>query len=239
MLRKNIPNGITALNLLLGALAIVLLLNREYSSACWLIAAAGLADFLDGLAARALKVKSALGGQLDSLADMVSFGLVPGIIYYQLLGDAYGVEGFQWLAVPAFLVTISSAFRLAIFNLDDRQAFGFIGLPTPANTLLALGVLLSIQENSLGWGASLGSPFFLYPFILVSSWLLVANIPLFSLKFKSFGWEGNEIRIIFVLSSAILLLLLREFGLVAVIALYLLLSLLFKQKDFHEISGRN
>jgi CDP-diacylglycerol--serine O-phosphatidyltransferase len=240
MIRRNIPNGITALNLILGMVALLLLGKGEFLLACWVLAGAGLADFLDGLAARALRVQSEMGIQLDSLADMVSFGLVPGFIYFQLLSQSSGSTALiPALALPACLVPVFSALRLARFNLDQRQRSGFMGLPTPANTLLAVGILLIFLRNPYGLGSWAGSYGFLYPVIGLSCWLLIAEIPLFGLKFKTLSWRGNEIRIIFVLASGLLLLVFQEVGLVAIIVLYILLSVLFKSNVVHEIPGGN
>ena len=240
MIRRSIPNAITLLNLFLGSIAVVLILEREYVLACWLLAGAGLADFLDGAVARMLGVKSELGGQLDSLADMVSFGLVPGLMYFQLLRESFGFSLNSILpAAPAFLVTVFSALRLAKFNLDTRQQEGFIGLPTPASTIFAAGILLIFANDVFGLAPLASTPALLYPLIILMSYLLVAELPLFSLKFSSLSWKGNEIRIIFVLLSAALLIILRELGLVVIIILYLLLSILFKPKVPHEVSSRD
>jgi len=240
MIRRSIPNGITALNLVLGMLALLLLGKEEFLLACLALGGAGLADFLDGLAARALGVQSEIGIQLDSLADMVSFGLVPGLIYFQILSQsADSAAIIPWLALPACLVAVFSAFRLARFNLDSRQRSGFVGLPTPANTLLAVGLLLVFMRDPYGLSDWVGSLGVLYPVIGLTCWLLVAEIPMFSLKFKTLSWRGNEIRIIFVLASGILLLLFQEVGLVAIIVLYISLSILFKPNIVHEIPGGN
>ncbi len=240
MIRRNIPNGITALNLVLGMVALLLLGKEEYLLACGFLAGAGLADFLDGLAARALGVQSEVGIQLDSLADMISFGLVPGFIYFQLLSQlADPAAIIPYLALPACLVPVFSALRLARFNLDKRQRSGFIGLPTPANTLLAVGILLIFVRDPYGLREWVGSFGFLYSVIALSCWLLIAEIPLFGLKFKTLSWRGNEIRIIFVFASGLLLLGLQEVGLVAIIVLYILLSVLFKSNVAHEIPGGN
>ncbi len=240
MFRQQIPNSITLLNLLLGSLAIIQLLLGNHITACWLLAGAGLADLLDGMAARLLKVQSSIGKQLDSLADMVSFGVIPGLIYYILLAsNGLGSGSLDPWAIPAFLVTLASAVRLAKFNLDTRQEDGFLGLPTPASALLAIGLLMISTFNTFSLGNWITSPFVLYPVIGTVSALLVSELPLFSLKFKSLNWEGNQIRIIFVLSAVLLITWLREAGLVGTILLYILLSLIFKSNQSDEIPGGN
>ncbi len=229
MKKSYLPHSVTLLNLFLGCLAVVSLLFGQYLQACWLVGAAAVADFLDGLVARALGVSSPLGKELDSLADVISFGLVPGLIFYVLLCEGRGVSLPQnqlyGPAVPAFLVTAFSALRLGKFNLDERQQEGFIGLPTPANTLFAVGLLLLFLTDRYGLQAIVLLPALLYGLIGLSSYLLVAELPMFSLKFKNLAWKGNEIRFIFAGAVIALLLILREGAPAAIIVLYIGLSL--------------
>lgn len=218
-MRAAIPNIITLCNLAMGCLAIKFLFEGEPLLAVICSGIGLLADFLDGAVARILKVSSELGKQLDSLADMVSFGVVPGVILYYLLSKNID------FAYVGFLITLLSAVRLGKFNLDTRQSDQFIGLPTPACTIFIIGLLLIEEFNSFGLKNFITQPALLLTVTVVFSYLLVAEIPLFSLKFKHLKWKDNEIRFIFVASSVLLLLFLREVGLVLAILLYLVFSI--------------
>jgi CDP-diacylglycerol--serine O-phosphatidyltransferase len=225
-----IPNAVTLLNLFLGSCAVVGVLHRQYTLVFWLFFGSLLADYLDGLLARWLDQPSTLGKELDSLADMVSFGLLPGAILYVLLDDslagAAGAAGLYWPATPAFLLTAFSALRLARFNLDTRQSETFIGLPTPSATIFCVGLMLIVQHNSFGWGSLVHRPGFYYLTVGLLSYALVAELPMFSLKFKGGAWSGNEIKYIFALTTVLLLVLLKEAALSVVIVLYLILSII-------------
>ncbi len=226
---KNLPNVITLINLFLGCGAILSVLAGQYLPAFWLFFAAGWADFLDGLVARLLKVHSPIGKELDSLADVISFGLLPGVVYYVLLqhGLRGGIdrEHIYWAATPGFLITLLSAYRLAKFNLDTRQTDHFIGLPTPSSALFAMGLLLIFHFDSFGLASLVAHPLFLYPCVLVFSGLLIAELPMFSLKFKSLAWSGNEIKFIFSAVAIVLLIVLQEAAPALIIILYALVSL--------------
>lgn len=227
-MKKQFPNIITLLNLFCGLIAILSLLNGQFNQAVIFVFLAGLADFADGMAARLLKVTSPMGKELDSLADMVSFGVVPGMMIFVLLNNGVAMpdwKEFPWTATPAFLITLFSALRLAKFNLDTRQTENFIGLATPAATIFIVGLLLIYQNNSFGWGAFVTQPYFLYPVIIVISYLLISEIPMFSLKFKSLKWVGNQKRFIFALMSIILLVFFKEAALSIVIFLYIIMNL--------------
>lgn len=199
----------------------------------WLLGICLLADFADGLAARLLKQSSPIGKELDSLADVISFGFVPGAIYYLLLCKSLGLEELKfdspnsYLPVLGFVVTAFSALRLAKFNIDTRQSENFIGLNTPANTIFTLGLLLSIENNDLGLAAFLLKMPLLITFLVIFSFLLVSEIPIFSFKFKSLGWKGNEIRFAFlIISIAALIVLPLGLAMMGCIILYLLSSIL-------------
>ncbi len=240
-MKKHIPNTITLLNLLAGCAATVYILDGQFEMAAWLLLVGGLADFADGLAARALHVHSELGKELDSLADMVSFGLAPGAILYTFinLGPApLSLEpsaGLYWPAMPAFVVTAFSALRLAKFNLDTRQSDTFLGLATPACTLLVAGLMLIYEADLAGSRAWLGQAWVVYVLAAALSALLVSDLPMFSFKFKSFKWVGNEIRFIFVAVALILLVIWRELALAPIIVVYILLNIaqIFIQKRRH------
>jgi len=229
-MKKNLPNIITLINLFLGCCAMLSVLAGHFMMAFWLFFGAGWADFLDGMVARLLNVHSPIGKELDSLADVVSFGLLPGVVYYVLLG--YGLTGsleredILWAATPAFLVTLLSAYRLAKFNLDTRQSDSFIGLPTPSSALFAMGLLLIFHFDSFGLAAFVTQPLFLFPCILIVSGLLIAELPMFSLKFKSMRWSGNEVTFTFTVAALILLVTLKEAAPSLIIVLYILVSVI-------------
>jgi CDP-diacylglycerol--serine O-phosphatidyltransferase len=198
----------------------------------WLIGICLLADFADGLAARLLKQSSAIGKELDSLADVISFGFVPGAIYYLLLCKSLGLVGLEfsnpnsYMPALGFIITAFSALRLAKFNTDSRQTENFIGLNTPANTIFTLGLLLTVENNSFGLSELLLNLPLLISLIGLFSFLLVSEIPIFSFKFKGLFWKGNEIRFVFLILSALLLIFLPlGLAMMSCIALYLLSSI--------------
>ena len=229
-----VPNIFTISNLLSGTLAIIAVFNGNYHLTLWLTVAALVFDFLDGLLARLLRVHSEMGKQLDSLADMVTFGVLPGLFVFHLLEQAQSlgsepVPGFLpyiGLLIPAF-----TALRLAKFNLDERQTEHFIGLPSPASAFLIISLCF--------WGLTTKSEFtrqiILHPFLMTivtigSSLLLVAELPLLSLKIKNLSWRENRGRFLLVLLAAIIILVFRFRALAFIVPLYLLLSLIFKPK---------
>lgn len=238
-IKKQIPNAITCLNLFTGCVAVLYISTNMLDKAAYCIAIAALFDFFDGLAARALNVSSEIGKQLDSLADMVSFGLVPGyimhkLIIYALKFNSEAVEETNplfYLSYLGFLITIFSAIRLAKFNIDTRQTNSFIGLPTPANSFLigSVALLLYTTQNEFLKKLIL-NPSFLIGLTILSSYLLVAEIPLFALKFKKFTWKGNEIRYVFLIISLITFVLLKIIAIPIILLLYIVISLLFKNK---------
>lgn len=225
---KHLPNAITLLNLFLGCCAAGGIFYGQFVLAFWLILAAVLADYVDGLVARVLGVHSELGKQLDSLADVVSFGLVPGAIYYKLLtiGLGFGQAGsLQMAALPGFLLSVSAGLRLAKFNLDTRQSDGFLGLPTPSSTMFTAGLMAIYHFDSFGLAGLVSSPLFLYCCIGGLSFMMLSEIPMFNFKFKSLRWAGNEIKYIFVAVAVASILLAREASLAIVIFLYILFSI--------------
>jgi len=233
-MKKHIPNIITSLNLLSGIIAIIFTFQGDLTLAASMMALGAFFDFFDGMAARILNVQSEMGKQMDSLADMVSFGVVPGFIMFQLLNSSPNMPNLIIASVNiapylAFIIPVLSAFRLAKFNIDTRQTSSFIGLPTPANSLfigslpLIIGGVWSMQ---IPW---LNNYYILILIAFILSSLLVAELPLFALKFKGFGWKGNQLRFSFLLSSLILLALLQVAAFPVIIALYILLSLVFTE----------
>jgi CDP-diacylglycerol---serine O-phosphatidyltransferase len=232
-LKQHIPNAITLVNLLFGICAVMSTLYGQFEDAAICVFFSLVADFADGFVARMLKVQSPLGVQLDSLADMVSFGVVPGAMLYMLMVKSmqFGeVVPLRILpeALPAFAVTLFAAVRLAKFNIDERQTEGFIGLATPSVTMFVTGLLLMYQYNSFGLGNAIANGSLIYLLSALLSVLMISELPMFGLKFKSFGWKGNEIRLTFVAVSLIALVLLREMALPLIIASYVLLNLLLK-----------
>lgn len=177
-------------------------------------------DFLDGFTARLLKTHSAIGKELDSLADVVSFGVLPSLVIYKLWpADVPG-----WIALSSLSIVAFSALRLAIFNIDETQTDSFRGLPTPANAILLTSLPL-LPEPTL---ALLQQPIQLMVITILSSWLLISPIGLFAIKFKSFSWKGNEIRFTFLLAAVLLLSLFKLVAVPLVILLYIAFSLLAK-----------
>ncbi len=228
-MKKHIPNALTCGNLFCGCIAIVCIFNQQLSYASYLIALAAVFDFFDGFAARMLNVKSAIGLQLDSLADMVTFGVVPGSIIFKLLSD--NLEKYNLpneLAFLAFFISVFSALRLAKFNVDTRQTESFIGLPTPANAILIGSFPLILKQLPIDYSIlpyTLLNPYFLLALTALMSFLLVSEIPMFSFKFKNFSWQDNKIRFIFMGITVVLLILLQFAAIPFVIAGYIALSI--------------
>ena len=248
-IKKHIPNFITLLNLFCGCLAVIFAVKNQLEIAAFFVILGIFFDFFDGLAARLLKVQSELGLQLDSLADMVTSGVVPGIVMYQLLNRALNIhekvnDGHSWsdtwhwfenevhlLPLIGLFITLASAYRLAKFNIDENQTSSFIGLPTPANTLLiiSLPLILAYQVNStVDVHAIILNKWFLIVMTILSSYLLNAKIPLFALKFKNWSFKDNMIKYIFIIISALLLVFLQFIAIPMIIILYVLISLLKK-----------
>ena len=291
-IKKHIPNAITCCNLLCGCLAIVQAFEGNLVYAAYLVGAGAIFDFFDGFAARMLKVSSPIGKDLDSLTDMVTFGVVPGVVMYHMIDSAfllnngvleYFADGTSKFLLPnelleskslikytAFIISIFSAIRLAKFNNDTRQTDSFIGVPTPAVAIFVCSLVLisdhlrleynsvvntisSIADNKTQEGFSkmpypdvemgiayniffevIDNPYVLCSLSLILSMLLVAELPLFALKFKHFKWKDNEIRFVFLGLSLVMLVTLQFIGIPLIIILYIILSvinnLFFKKK---------
>ena len=223
-MKKHIPNTITCLNLISGCIATWWAFQGDYQMALLFIIIGAVFDFFDGMSARLLHVSSPIGKALDSLADCITFGFAPSAIVFSFLSSFHIHQPF----VPflAFIIAAFSALRLAKFNLDERQAMGFIGLPTPANALFWGSLIWSLKWQS--WFEPYLLPdYWLYIILIlipISSYLLVSEIPMFALKFKTWGWKGNEVKYIFLLTCIPMLLLLGISGLAAIIAWYVILS---------------
>ena len=225
-IRRHIPNALTCCNLLCGCVGIVFVFEGQLLLAPFLIWLAAIFDFLDGFAARMLKVSSPIGGELDSLADNVTFGLLPAIIVFDLLRQSVLPE---WVPYLAFVIAIFSALRLAKFNVDTRQTDRFIGLPTPANALFISALPLILAYSNLPFDF-LGAPWFLLACSFILSFLLVAELPLLALKFKNFSWAENKLKYIFLAISVVLVIFLKFVAIPLVIVLYILVSL-FNRKQ--------
>ena len=219
MLKKHIPNTITCCNLISGCIATYFAFLSDFEMALLFIIIGAVFDFFDGMSARLLGVSSPIGKELDSLADDITFGFAPSAIVFSYLKTQE--LPLPYLEYTVFLMAAFSALRLAKFNLDERQATGFIGLPTPANALFWGSAIVGLQQHCIYYD-------WLNPSILgcvyCSCYLLIAEIPMFALKFKHWGFKGNEIKYIFVLSCIPLLLFLGVSGFAAIIAWYVLLS---------------
>lgn len=223
----DIPNYMTLANLGCGVLALLWIHEGNLQGASWLMLLAAALDFLDGFTARLLKVSSPLGAQLDSLADLVTFGVVPGFIIHALMNN-YGycpAEGFCINTYVFILIPLFSAWRLANFNIDTRQREGFLGVPTPANGLL-IASFPFIAGSGFWLDPVITNFYFLKFFPLVAGFLLVSELPLMAFKFKSFGLKENVFRYLFLLGMMVLLPLWGWKGVPLVFVLYILLSLL-------------
>ena len=234
-MKKYVPNLITLSNLLCGTVAIVFAVRGAIDWAALFVAIGIFLDFFDGFFARLLHVKSEMGLQLDSLADMVTSGVVPGIVMFQLLNNSTYVlqtEGTFAMLLPyvGLLITLASAYRLANFNIDTRQTSGFIGLPTPANTMfiLSLPLILQYQPTEL-FDSLLHNMWVLLGITLLSAYLLNAEIALFALKFNDYSFKNNALKYIFLALCVILLLSLKIIAIPLIILLYIILSLLPKR----------
>ena len=229
-MKNIIPHVITSANLLCGCLAITQIAEGNFLVASLLVLLGAFFDFFDGLAARALNVGSELGAQLDSLADMVTFGLVPAYLAFEWLNQIdYSIYNYL-----AFLIAIFSAVRLAKFNIDDRQTTSFIGVPTPANALFWISIPLIYWqvENDIHFIRvdfmlpAFDSFFFIISAILVFSYLLIAKLPLLALKFKNLNWNSNQFRFLLIGISVVLFTLFLFAAIPFILLLYLILSII-------------
>lgn len=228
---RHIPNTVTCCNLICGCIASVMAFQARYDMAIIFIIIGAVFDFFDGMLARLFKVSGPLGKELDSLADDITFGFAPSVIVFSLFKEVHYPEFLQSIAdfIPytAFLISAFSALRLGKFNIDPRQSTSFIGMPTPANALfwgsLVVGghdFLVSESFNAL----------YMLALVILMSYLLIAEIPMFSLKFKNLTWKDNKVSYIFLLVCIPLLIIFRISGFAAIILWYILLSLITRKK---------
>jgi CDP-diacylglycerol--serine O-phosphatidyltransferase len=217
MIKKHIPNFITCLNLFSGCIAVLLAFKGNYTGAFVAILVAAVFDFFDGFAARMLKAYSPMGKELDSLADMVSFGFAPGMIIFSLLTEANINE---WLPYLAFIIPIFSALRLAKFNIDERQTSSFIGMPTPANAIFWAAMSFSFAPFLVA------NVWIFIALTILFSYLLVAEIPMFALKVKNLAWKENQIQYVFLIVTIFLLAVFQLNAFAPIIAWYIFLSII-------------
>ncbi|WP_131536777.1 CDP-diacylglycerol--serine O-phosphatidyltransferase [Pedobacter nototheniae] len=219
-MKRHIPNAITCANLFSGCIGIVFAFKGELQITAYFVILSGIFDFFDGMVARTLNVKSNIGKDLDSLADMVSFGFLPGVVMFQLLKSSdYTSEFLPYLA---FFITIFSALRLAKFNNDERQTQDFIGLNTPMNTLF----ICSLPFIAVDYPSIINSTMLLIGVIAITSFLLISEIKIFSLKFNNLSWQANKVKFIFLMLSALLIAALKFAAIPFVLVLYIGLSFL-------------
>jgi CDP-diacylglycerol--serine O-phosphatidyltransferase len=231
VITRGIPNAVTCLNLFSGCIACVEAFEAKYEWAMVFIILSAIFDFFDGLLARLFKVYSPNGKELDSLADDISFGLAPALILFSLLKEVsypsflLGLK--DYIPYLAFLIAVFSALRLAKFNIDKRQASSFIGLPTPANALFWASIAVSFHQVSFTFHLL----YLLLALTFLFSWLLVAEIPMFSLKFENLSWKDNKVNFIFLAGCLPLFIILKTSSFAAIISWYILLSLLTKKEN--------
>ncbi len=221
-----IPNILTLLNLVCGSLALIeIILNANYTHAFILVILAGIFDFFDGMVARLLGQYSAIGGELDSLADMVSFGLVPSMAMFSLFNQCEKIidntTWSEWGCYITLIIVCFSALRLAKFNVDSEQKMVFIGLPTPANGLMCLSIAALYQMNMISLSGEA-----VIAISIVMALLLIAPIKMLALKFKSFGWRENRIRYIFLAISALAIVALKAIAVPIVVVIYIVISII-------------
>jgi CDP-diacylglycerol--serine O-phosphatidyltransferase len=219
-MKKHIPNAITCANLFSGCIGVVYAFKGQLDIAAYFVLLSSIFDFFDGMVARLLNVKSAIGKELDSLADMVSFGFLPGVVMFQLLKlSDYSSEYLPYLA---FIITVFSALRLAKFNIDERQTQDFIGLNTPMNTLF----IVSLPFIAKDYPEIIGSSIALIAIIAITSFLLVSEIKIFSFKLGDTSWAKNKFKFLFLIASLVLIVFLKFVAIPFVLILYISLSIL-------------
>jgi len=238
-MKKHIPNMLTLVNLLAGILSIYIGMLGDLKVAAYLIFIAAILDFMDGFAARMLNAYSDIGKQLDSLADLVSFGVAPGFILLNMISISHGQPGTTGtsgtiLPFIAFMIPLFAALRLAKFNIDENQENSFLGLPTPAVAILVASLPLIksylYQDRGLFY-MIITNTYFLTGIAVITSLLMVIPLPMFAFKFKSYGWAENKVKYSFLLLSLVLIIWLQFVAIPLIIALYLLLSLVFYLAD--------
>jgi len=238
-IKKHIPNILTLGNLFCGTLAVIYAVNENFVATALLVVLGIGFDFFDGFVARILKVQGELGKQLDSLADMVTSGVVPGIVMLQLLNNAFaedkvgyfGIDNtttdYNIIAYLGLLLTLFAGYRLAKFNIDERQSDSFIGLPTPAMSLFIISLpLITIFSEYTFFVGLIQNKIFLVIITVLLSFIMISELPLFSLKFKDFSFKKNGVKYLFLLVSLLLLIILKFIAVPIIILIYILLSII-------------
>ncbi|MCQ4035252.1 CDP-alcohol phosphatidyltransferase family protein [Kaistella montana] len=232
-IKNNLANSFTLANLFSGSIGVIQLLAGNYQVTAICIIVSLVLDFFDGFIARAMKSNSNLGAQLDSLADMVSFGLLPGIVMYKALepfgNQVFGMELPFEIKYFALFITLFSCLRLAIFNLDEEQTYYFKGLNTPSNTILIFGLYYAFKENGY-FQLLLENPLLLIILTAISSWILVSPIKMIAMKFKSMKLEDNYPKIALLIGAVLILIIFGIVGIPLVILYYILISLIFQKQ---------
>ncbi|POS02316.1 CDP-alcohol phosphatidyltransferase family protein [Flavobacterium croceum] len=236
-IKKHIPNILTLLNLFCGCIALVFLTKGNFEAAFYSVCLGIFFDFFDGFFARKFNVSGPLGVQLDSLADMVTSGVVPGFMMYGVLSNPYVLGNSYW-SYAGFAITVGSCYRLANFNIDTRQTDSFIGLPTPANSLFFMSLPFVFEK----FKESIFSETFFNSYVLIalcflSAYVMNAEIPLFSLKIKQFSFAKYKLQISFLLLSLVLLLLLKVVAVPIIIVLYVVLSVVNNMMNSKKLHG--
>ena len=230
--QKNLANAFTLGNLFSGSIGVIHLIKGNYEVTAVCIIISLILDFLDGFVARAMKTDSNLGAQLDSLADMVTFGLLPGITMYKAL-EPFGYQLFN-ITLPfeisyfGLFIALFSCLRLAIFNLDDEQKYYFKGLNTPSNTILIFGLYFAYQEKA-AFEFLLSNQVYLILLVILSSWLLISPIKMIAFKFKSMKLQDNYPKLALLIGAIVLLILFKIVAIPLIIIYYILISIIFQK----------
>ncbi len=228
-IKAQIPNLFTMLNLFSGCVALVMVSYSDFESAFFFVCLGIFFDFFDGFFARKFNVAGPLGVQLDSLADMITSGVVPGFTMYALLVFTQNENSFKYLPFIGFVITLGACYRLAKFNIDTRQSDSFIGLPTPANALFIMSLPLITHTSEIKWvQEALSNEWILIGITLLSTYVMNAEIPLFSLKIKNFSVAKYKLQIFFLVASILMLIFLKILAVPLIILMYVLLSVLNK-----------
>ncbi len=232
-IKNNLANAFTLANLFSGSIGVIQLLAGNYQITAICIIVSLILDFFDGFIARAMKSNSNLGAQLDSLADMVSFGLLPGIVMYKALepfgNQIFGMELPFEIKYFGLFITLFSCLRLAIFNLDEEQTYYFKGLNTPSNTILIFGLYYAFLENG-NFQFLFENPLLMVIFTIISSWILVSPIKMIAMKFKSMKLEDNYPKVALLIGAVLILIIFKTIGIPLVILYYILISLIFQKQ---------
>ncbi len=227
-IKNNLANAFTLANLFSGSIGVIHLITGDYHVTAICIVLSLILDFFDGFVARAMKSNSELGVQLDSLADMVSFGFLPGVVMFvALIGNQY--TDCQWYHYLGLFITLFSCLRLAIFNLDDDQKYYFKGLNTPSNTILIFGLYYAYQTSG-NYSFLFENEIYLLILTAISSWLLISPIKMISMKFKSMKLQDNYPKLSLLIGGILILLIFKTVGIPLIIIYYILISLIFQKE---------